>query len=48
MPPLRPANAEELARRDRIEAILDRFAVAIGPSMVDFDALEYDRDGNPR
>lgn len=48
MPPLRPANTEELARRERVEAILDRFAVAVGPSMADFDALEYDRNGNPR
>lgn len=39
---------EVAARRSRIEAIIDRFAAAPGPSMAEFDRSEYDSAGNPR
>lgn len=48
MPVPPPLQSEEVARLARIEAILDRFATARGPTMAEFDAMEYDENGDLR
>ena len=41
-------SPEEQARRARIEAAIDRLAACGLPTMAEFDAREYDENGNCR
>ena len=44
--PLDPA--ERAARMERVDAILGGLAPGCLPTVAEFDALEYDEDGQPR
>lgn len=44
----RRLSPSDHARMARIELLIDRLATADLPSMAEFDAMEYDKFGDPR
>ena len=49
IPTERPKHSpREAARLKRIELLIDRLSTAGIPSMAEFDAMDYDENGDPR